>query len=516
MTLGAGMGLEEAIGLDRLTPGNVDPHDLGAAASGHVAHAGPEDAVDADHDRIAALDHVDERCLHACGTGARDRQRHGVGGAEDGAQAGARVVEDVDECGIEVPEHRARQRLDGLGIGVAGPRSHEHAVGQRRHVRRDGSEGRRPAGKRPLSIDFASMRYSFAGAVIDTDTYELRAGERVVDVEPQVFDVLAHLIAHRERVRDQGGATRQHLGRSLRVGVGAHHADQTGTAGRRRRRSGATGDQDRARAWLPLRGADRRGRRVWRPTEADVGRAHAPGATDREAPLEPTPPTRYVANHGASIAYQTFGDGPDLVLIVGFTTNVEVQWEHPAIARFLRRLGSFCRVTVLDKKGQRPVRTCWAPTRYLRWSSEPTMCERSWMPPASTAPPLFGSSEGGVTRGAPGRRKPRSGRPLGPARHLGPPPLVPGSRPTRRRRGSNEPGAPAGCSLCSPRRWAPRRRDVGSSAAWNGRRQHPKPRDGCAELHVGHRRDGRPCERLGAHAGRPPHRRHHLRHRTRP
>jgi pimeloyl-ACP methyl ester carboxylesterase len=68
-------------------------------------------------------------------------------------------------------------------------------------------------------------------------------------------------------------------------------------------------------------------------------------------PSSPRPRTRYVVNNGASIAYQVFGDGPDLVLIAGFTTNVEVQWEHAAIARFLRRLGSFCRVTVIDKRG---------------------------------------------------------------------------------------------------------------------------------------------------------------------
>jgi hypothetical protein len=44
------------------------------------------------------------------------------------------------------------------------------------------------------------VRYRFAGTAVDTDTYELRVGGRVVDVEPQVFDVLAHLIAHRDRV----------------------------------------------------------------------------------------------------------------------------------------------------------------------------------------------------------------------------------------------------------------------------------------------------------------------------
>jgi pimeloyl-ACP methyl ester carboxylesterase/class 3 adenylate cyclase/transcriptional regulator with XRE-family HTH domain len=72
---------------------------------------------------------------------------------------------------------------------------------------------------------------------------------------------------------------------------------------------------------------------------------------DVDDPLDPVPPTHYVVNEGASIAYQVFGEGPDLVLIQGFTTNVEVQWEHPAIARFLRRLGSFCRVAVFDKRG---------------------------------------------------------------------------------------------------------------------------------------------------------------------
>ncbi len=63
------------------------------------------------------------------------------------------------------------------------------------------------------------------------------------------------------------------------------------------------------------------------------------------------PRTHYADADGASIAYQTFGEGPDVVFIAGFTTNVEVQWEHPGIAEFLRRLASFSRVTILDKRG---------------------------------------------------------------------------------------------------------------------------------------------------------------------
>ena len=63
------------------------------------------------------------------------------------------------------------------------------------------------------------------------------------------------------------------------------------------------------------------------------------------------PPTHYATSDGASIAYQSFGAGPDLVFIAGSGTNLEVQWEHPVIAAFLRELGSFARVTMLDKRG---------------------------------------------------------------------------------------------------------------------------------------------------------------------
>jgi DNA-binding winged helix-turn-helix (wHTH) protein len=41
------------------------------------------------------------------------------------------------------------------------------------------------------------MRYGFGGVELDTDTYELRSGGRIVDVERQVFDVLAFLAANR-------------------------------------------------------------------------------------------------------------------------------------------------------------------------------------------------------------------------------------------------------------------------------------------------------------------------------
>ena len=177
------------------------------------------------------------------------------------------------------------------------------------------------------------MRYGFEGVVVDTDTYEVRAGGRTVKVEPQVFDVLALLITNRDRV-----VTKEEL---LDGVWGDRFVSESALTTRIKQARQAVDDDGQAQRVIKT--VHGRGYRFVAPIEP---------LDDEPGPaLEPTPPTRYVTNDGASIAFQVFGEGPDLVLIEGFATNVEVQWEHPAIARFLRRLGSFCRVAVLDKRG---------------------------------------------------------------------------------------------------------------------------------------------------------------------
>ncbi len=44
------------------------------------------------------------------------------------------------------------------------------------------------------------MRYRFTAYTLDTGTRELRQGAELVDIEPQVFDVLAFLVTNRDRV----------------------------------------------------------------------------------------------------------------------------------------------------------------------------------------------------------------------------------------------------------------------------------------------------------------------------
>ena len=53
-----------------------------------------------------------------------------------------------------------------------------------------------------------------------------------------------------------------------------------------------------------------------------------------------------------NIAYQVTGEGPfDLVLVPGFFSHLEIDWELPAYAHFLERLGAFARLITFDKRG---------------------------------------------------------------------------------------------------------------------------------------------------------------------
>jgi class 3 adenylate cyclase len=103
--------------------------------------------------------------------------------------------------------------------------------------------------------------------------------------------------------------------------------------------------------------------------------------------------TCYADSDGVSIAYQVHEGGPlELVFVPGFVSHVELYWNDPATRRFLRRLNSFARVVIYDKREQGlSDRTGRPPTLEqsmddLEAVIEAAGCER---------PAIFGVSEGG-------------------------------------------------------------------------------------------------------------------------
>ena len=65
-----------------------------------------------------------------------------------------------------------------------------------------------------------------------------------------------------------------------------------------------------------------------------------------------TPKTRYAQSvDGTYIAYQVFGEGPDLLLARPWISHLELEWEDPIMSRWLRGLARLARVVSMDQRG---------------------------------------------------------------------------------------------------------------------------------------------------------------------
>jgi pimeloyl-ACP methyl ester carboxylesterase len=127
------------------------------------------------------------------------------------------------------------------------------------------------------------------------------------------------------------------------------HDDTRGEANvsRRRSRCGSCSKEPRPpscgrfRAALPSRN---------RPILLLVERLPVTGALVRMPHMPPD--VHYARNGDTALAYQVVGGGSiDVAFLSGFVNNLDLIWEYPPYARFLRRLASFSRLILMDRRG---------------------------------------------------------------------------------------------------------------------------------------------------------------------
>ena len=111
-----------------------------------------------------------------------------------------------------------------------------------------------------------ALIYRFADCSLDADRRELRRGGEPVDVEPQVFDLLHHLIRHRERV-----VTRDDLIAGVWHGRIVSESTLTSRITAVRKAIGDSGQAQRLIRTMPRKGFRFVG---------DVREGHAPSPTD--------------------------------------------------------------------------------------------------------------------------------------------------------------------------------------------------------------------------------------------
>ena len=106
-----------------------------------------------------------------------------------------------------------------------------------------------------------------------------------------------------------------------------------------------------------------------------------------------TPEIRYAHSGDVNIAYQVVGDAPrDLVIVLGWASNIEVLWEEAMVSRFITRLASFARVILFDKRGTGlSDRVADLPSLEVRMDDVRAVMDAA----GSERAALFGISEGG-------------------------------------------------------------------------------------------------------------------------
>jgi pimeloyl-ACP methyl ester carboxylesterase len=171
----------------------------------------------------------------------------------------------------------------------------------------------------------------FEDLELDLSRVELRRAGKRVPVEPQVFDVLAYLVSHRDRV-----VPKEELMDNV---WGGRFVSEAAVTSRIKQARQAIGDNGQAQRLI--RTVHGRGYRFVGPAR-EVGTAPAPRSH----------PIHYAVSDGLQIAYQVTGEGGrDIVLVPGFVSHLELDWAEPRHAGFLDRLGSFGRLIRFDKRG---------------------------------------------------------------------------------------------------------------------------------------------------------------------
>jgi class 3 adenylate cyclase len=105
------------------------------------------------------------------------------------------------------------------------------------------------------------------------------------------------------------------------------------------------------------------------------------------------PATRYAKSGAVHVAFRVFGRGPpDVVMVPGFVSNVEMMWDLPFMGPSLRRAEAFARVIAFDKRGTGlSDRSVGVPTLEERMDDVRAVMDEAHVERAS----LWGISEGG-------------------------------------------------------------------------------------------------------------------------
>ena len=179
---------------------------------------------------------------------------------------------------------------------------------------------------------------SFGGYRVEIETGRLWSGAREIRLTPKAAAVLKQLIAHAGEP-----VSKEQLFATVWSGVAVSDDALTSCIQELRR---ALDDDSKQPRFIETR--HRRGYQfVAALTESEPG-----VTTVAQRVSSGIPATRYARAGDTTVAYQVLGDGPvDVVYVPGWITHLEYRWQQPRAVQLLRRIASFSRLILFDKRG---------------------------------------------------------------------------------------------------------------------------------------------------------------------
>ena len=192
-----------------------------------------------------------------------------------------------------------------------------------------------PDAGQPCSSFSATIRSTSAGA-------SCGAAQHLIEIEPQVFDLLVYLVRNRDRVVSKDDLIAAVWGGRI---VSESTLSSRITAVRK-----AIGDSGEQQALI--RTAARKGIRF----VGDVSEQASPGASSPvPSPAVAAPPRQQVhfctASDGVRIAYAEVGQGPPLLKTANWLNHLEYDWESPVYGPLLHAIAADHRLIRYDARG---------------------------------------------------------------------------------------------------------------------------------------------------------------------
>jgi len=187
------------------------------------------------------------------------------------------------------------------------------------------------------------VQFLFGDYSLDVGRRELRRGQHLVDVEPQVFDLLVYLVRNRDRV-----VTRDDIFAAVWGGRIVSESTLSSRITAVRKAIGDSGEQQAL-----IRTAARKGIRfigeVSEQTEGPAQPIAAPAATATSLLRQEV--HFCTASDGVRIAYAEVGHGPPLIKAGNWLNHLEYDWESPIWSPFLHTLATEHRLIRYDARG---------------------------------------------------------------------------------------------------------------------------------------------------------------------